>query len=469
MSSEVLSRLKQVLGSEGWLVDPAGMAPYLTEWGGRFHGETPLVARPASTSEVAAVVRICHDAAVGIVPQGGKTGLVGGSIPDAHGNQILLSLERMGRIRDLDVANLTATVEAGCVLATLNTQLEEAQVRFPLSLGAEGSCQIGGNLATNAGGTSVLRHGSARELVLGLEVVLATGEVWPGLRRLRKDNTGYDLKQLFLGSEGTLGIITAAVLKLVPKCRVKEVALAAVRDLDAAIGFFADVRTRAWESINAFEYMDRAGLDLVLQHIPRCREPMTERFAHTVLVELASSDTHLDLKRRLESCLEEAYERGEVLDAVVAASEAQAAQFWRLRETIPEAQRHRGNVIKHDISVPVSRVPDLLRRAAVVVNRILDGVPIVAFGHLGDGNIHFNLGQPAGMSEEAFLAQADAMTRAVHDLAMELEGSFSAEHGIGCLRRSELKRYKSPVELELMRALKAALDPHNILNPGKVL
>ena len=469
VSEDVLDRIQRVVGVQGCIRDAAELAPYLVDQRGRYRGVTPMVVRPASVAEVAAVISICAGARIGIVPQGGNTGLVGGSVPDERGGQIVLCLSRMNRIRDLDAGNFTATVEAGCVLANLQAAAEQAELLFPLSLGAEGSCQIGGNLASNAGGTTVMRYGNARDLVLGLEVVLPNGEIWDGLRRLRKDNTGYDIKQLFLGSEGTLGVITAAVVKLFPRPRQMQTALVAVDDPGAATRLLARTRGACGESVTTFEYLNRNSLALVLGHIPATRNPFAQEHEHLVLVSLTSARPGDDLRAALEEVMEVAFGEGEVLDAVIAESGLQAEELHRLRESIPEAQRHAGAGIKHDISVPVSRVPQLLEQACALVERAFPEAIIVAFGHLGDGNIHFNLNQPEGMARDRFLARESAMNELIHGLAVELGGSFSAEHGIGRLKTKELQRFKSPVELEVMRAVKRALDPYGILNPGKVI
>jgi len=465
----VIERLKRAVGAGGWTVDPDQMAPWLLDEQGLYRGQAAILLRPASTEAVAAAVRICAEAGVGIVPQGGNTGLVGGAVPDRDGGQVLLCLSRLNRIRAVDAVDFTATVEAGCVLADVQAAAEEAGLLFPLSLAAEGTCQIGGNLATNAGGTAVLRYGNARELVLGLEVVLASGEVWSGLRRLRKDNTGYDLKQAFIGSEGTLGIITAAVLKLFPRPRHMCTALVATPGVAAATELLGRLRAAGGEAVSTFEYMHRHCLELVLRHIPGARDPLGARHEHYVLAELTSPREHDDLGALLEGALEAGYEADAVLDAVIAASDAQARELWRLRESIPEAERRDGAVIKHDVSVPVSRVAELIEQAWPAVLEEIPDALVGPFGHLGDGNIHFNLNQPAGMEREAFLARAPAVNRRVTDIVMGLEGSFSAEHGIGRFKRGALARYKPALEVALMRQLKQVLDPHGILNPGKVV
>jgi FAD/FMN-containing dehydrogenase len=465
----VIERLKAAVGPKGWIAEAADMAPYLLDQRGVYQGRSPLVLRPASTEEVAQVVGICAEAGLAIVPQGGNTGLVGGSVPHEAGNEIVVSLSRMNRILALDPIDYTLTVEAGCVLADLQQAAEGADRLFPLSLGAEGSCQIGGNLSTNAGGTAVLRYGNARDLVLGLQVVLPDGRVWDGLRRLRKDNTGYDLKQLFLGAEGTLGIITAAALKLFPRPRETCTALVAVRDVAAAAELLARLRAASGDSVTSFEYMHRTCLDLVLEHIPGTGDPLDERYQHYVLIELASGRADGGLQALAEEVLGTAFEDGVALNAVIAASEAQGLGLWRLRETIPESLKLIGGCIRHDVSVPVSAVPDFIEQAVALVEAAVPGIRAAPFGHLGDGNIHFNLAQPLGGDPDAFVAQTERVTTAVYELVASFEGSFSAEHGIGRLKRPELDRYKSPVALDLMATLKRALDPDGIMNPGKVI
>jgi len=465
----VIGRLKDAVGPKGWIDAEADMASYVNDERGLFHGKTPLVLRPASTGEVAAVVKICADAGVGIVPQGGNTGYVGGSVPGGEGGEILLSLGRMNRVRDLDPLDYTITVEAGCILAQVQAAAAEAGRLFPLSLAAEGSCQIGGNLSTNAGGIAVLRYGNARDLVLGLEVVLADGTVWDGLRRLRKDNTGYDVKQLFLGAEGTLGVITAAVLKLFARPAQSRTLFTAVADPEAATRLLSRFRERSGDSVTSFEYIHRTCLDLVLEEVAGNSDPFQQVYQHYVLIELASGQQGGGLSALVELVLGDALEAGEALDAAVAASEAQAERLWALRERIPEAQKHAGGCIKHDISVPVSRVPEFLAKATALAEQAIPEVRVAPFGHLGDGNIHFNLTQPPGADPAAFLAHGERVSTAIHDLAMATDGSFSAEHGIGLLKKAELRRYRPVEELSLMSAVKQALDPKGIMNPGKVL
>lgn len=466
VAPRVLDSLHAVVGERGWVGDPAEIAPYLAEERGRFHGACAAVVKPASTDEVAAVVRICAEAGVAVVPQGGNTGLVGGGVPDGG---VVLSLARLNRIRDVDPLNRTITAEAGVILSELQAAARDASALFPLSLGAEGSCRIGGNLATNAGGINVVRYGNARDMVLGLEVVLADGRIWDGLRALRKNNTGYDLKDLFIGAEGTLGIITAAVLKLYPRPRVEETALVALPSVEAALTLFQRTNQAAGDVLTAFEFFSRRCFEFCLAHVPGVVDPFAEAHACYALIKLSSARPDDPLRDALEGLLAEAFEQGEVSDAVVAASEAQAGALWRIRESIPEAQKAEGGSIKNDVSVPLSQVPVFIERASAAVEAEMPGIRVVAFGHFGDGNIHFNLSQPVGAERAAFLAEWDRFDRIVADIAAALGGSFSAEHGVGRLKRADMSRYKSPVELDLMRAVKRALDPADIMNPGKVV
>src|SRR5262245_8833845 len=466
---DLVERIKAVVGPKGWSDDAATLAPQLIDWRRRYQGRTPLLVRPASTAEVAEVVRLCAEARVPIVAQGGNTSLCGGSIPSEAGDEILLSLSRMNRVRAIDIANYTITVEAGCILAQVQEAASQADRLFPLSLAAEGSCQIGGNLSTNAGGITVLRYGNARELVLGLEVVLPDGQVWDGLRGLRKDNTGYDLKQLFLGAEGTLGIITAAVLKLFPKPRERVTAFVAVTDLPAAVELLSRCRAASGDAVTSFELLPRIGIDLGQKYVAGVVDPLRERRDYYVLIVLTSPIEDSGLRGTLENALERALEDGLIADATVAESAEQARRLWFVRESIVELQKYVGASIKHDVSVAVSRVPEFMTRALAAVAEALPGVRPVAFGHVGDGNIHFNLYQPETMDAAAFLARQPELSRIVHDIVAALDGSISAEHGIGRLRRDDLQRYKPAIELELMRRIKYAFDPHDIMNPGKVI
>jgi len=465
----LLDALAKVVGAKGLVTDPEEMAPHLVEWRGRYHGAARALVKPATTEEVAEVVRLAAKAGIPIVPQGGNTGLVGGQVPPEDGRALLVNLARMNRIRRLDPVDNAITAEAGCLLAAVQATAAEAGRLFPLSLAAEGSCQIGGNLSTNAGGVHVLRYGNMRELVLGLEVVLPDGRVWDGLRSLRKDNTGYDLKQLFIGAEGTLGIITAAVLRLFPAPAQKATAFIGLARVEHAMAILERARARVGDQLDCVELMPRLGLEFTLRHIPDTADPLAQAHPWYLLLELASGDTGDGLQEALETLLAEAYDEGLIGDAVLAASAAQRAAFWRLREGMSEAQKPEGGSIKHDISVPVSRIPAFLERAIPLVEGMIPGVRPVPFGHLGDGNLHFNLTQPAGGDRAAFLARWDEVNRAVHELVVEMGGSISAEHGIGRMKVAELKHFKPAVEIELMARIKSALDPDNLMNPGKVI
>jgi FAD/FMN-containing dehydrogenase len=465
---ETLRRIAEAVGPKG-VVAEADAAAYLCDQRGLYRGRAALVVRPGTVAEVAAVVRLCASGNIPIVPQGGNTGLVGASVPFEHGREIVLNLGRLNRIRKLDVLNDTLTAEAGCVLADVQAAAAAADRLFPLTMASEGSCQIGGALSTNAGGTAVLRFGTARDLVLGLEVVLADGRVLDLMTGLRKDNTGYDLKQLFLGAEGTLGIITAAVLKLFAKPREAATAFVALRDLAAAPELLARAKAASGETVTGFELVSGFGLELVLRHIPGTANPLSGPFEQLVLIEMASPEPDARLSERLERLLAEALEEGLVRDAAVAKSEAQRTALWRLREALPEAQKREGASIKHDIAVPVGAVPAFIAKASAAVAAELPGIRVVAFGHAGDGNIHFNLTVPEGADGPAFLARWADFNRLVHDIALAFGGTISAEHGIGRLKRDELERTASPLKIELMRRVKAALDPQGIMNPGKVV
>ena len=463
-----LEELARRVGRRSWSVDPDQLALHAAEQWGTWRGRAPLLLRPANTGEVATLLELCHAHLVPVVPQGGNTGLVGAGVPDGSGRMAVMSLARLNRIREIDPLNDTITAEAGCVLEAVQNAAAEAGRLFPLALGAQGSCQIGGNVASNAGGVSVLRYGMARSLVLGLEVVLADGRIWDGLRSLRKDNTGYDLKQLFIGAEGTLGVITAAVLRLVPRPRERQTAWLGVSSPRAALELLALFRERLGETVNSFELLAGDCVELVLRYLPGARPPLARTAPWHVLAEVAWSLPE-GLGAELEQVLEEALRRKLIEDGVIAASEAQRKQLWALRENPTEAMAHEGVVLRHDIAVPVSRVPDLIERGAAELGRAVPGIRIMPFGHVGDGNIHYNLLQPGDMPGEAFYARRDEVQGMVFDLVEALGGSISAEHGVGRLKRAELALRKAPVELALMRQLKAALDPKGILNPGAVI
>ena len=466
---DLIARLGAVVGPKGLLAEAEAMAPHLHDRRGRYRARARAVVKPASTEEVAEVVRICAAARTPIVPQGGNTGLVGGGIPDESGRAVVLSLARMNRIRALDPVNDTMTVEAGCILQNLQAAAAEAHRLLPLSLGAEGSCMIGGNLSTNAGGIQVLRYGNARELVLGLEVVLPDGRLWDGLRALRKDNTGYDLKQLFIGAEGTLGVITAAVLRLYPRPRASAAAFIAVPGVAAAVALLGALRAGVGEAVTSFELIPRLGLDFALRHVPGIVDPLAARHDWYVLAELSASTENAQLSEALEAVLAEALEAGLVVDAALATSEAQAQAFWRIREGLVEAQKFEGGSIKHDIAVPISAIADFVDRACQVAEARVPGIRPLVFGHIGDGNIHLNLTQPEGADAQEFLARWDELRRAVYDVVVDLNGSISAEHGIGRLNLEANLRTKSEVEIDLMRQVKRALDPAGLMNPGRVV
>jgi len=456
-----LERLKQLVGPAGWSTDPDELLPHLTEWRNKFVGKTPLLLKPQNTQEVAAIVRVCAEAEVGIVPQGGNTGLVGGQIPRAEGIDLLVSLKRMNRVRSVDPINNTMIVEAGATLGVAQEAALNVDRLLPLSLAAEGTSQVGGNLSTNAGGIHVLRYGNARDAVLGLEVVTPDGEIWDGLRGLRKDNTGYDLKHLYIGAEGTLGIITAAVLKLYPRPRQIQTMFLGTSDPDAVLSLLSLARDISGDAVFAFEMMPRFALELVTRHIADTHDPLVKPSPWYVLTDLTVG------RDIAEQFLAAALDKGLVQDAVLAASAAQAKALWKLRESISESQKPEGGSIKHDVSVPVSRIPAFMAEALAAAESLIPGIRPVPFGHVGDGNLHFNFTQPVAMDKQVYLAKWEALNRVVHDLVIAHGGSISAEHGIGVLKREEARRYKSAVELDLMRRIKEALDPKGIMNPGK--
>ena len=464
----LLDRLAGIVGDAHLLTAEADVEPFVTDWRGRYRGAARAVVKPAATDEVAAVIRACAGFGVPIVPQGGNTGLCGGATPHAAADEIVLSLTRMTRVRSLDAANATITVEAGLPLAAVHEAAAAAGLHFPLSLASEGSCTIGGNLSTNAGGTAVLRYGNVRELTLGIEAVLADGSVYSGLRGLRKDNTGYDLKQLFIGAEGTLGVVTAAVLKLFPLPRTRVTALVAVATVDAGIALLDRLRAALSDRLVGFELMSAFALALTRKHHASAVDPLPGHPWY-VLVQADDTTAGAPLAALVETALADAIEAEVAADAVLAQSGEQAAHIWALRENISEAQRREGPNIKHDISLPVSAIPAFLRESGAALGAAFPGARLVVFGHLGDGNLHYNLSAPECVTADSFVDNAPRANRIVHDLVAGHGGSFSAEHGVGQLKRDDLVRYKSPVELKLMRAVKAALDPAGLMNPGKVL
>ncbi|WP_420993749.1 FAD-binding oxidoreductase [Cupriavidus sp. 30B13] len=464
-----LALCRAALGGQHVLTDDADKAPYLTDWRKRYTGEAVAVLRPGTTEEVAAAVHACHAHQLAVVPQGGNTGLCGGATPSAGTASVVISLQRLNRVRQVDPLNNTVTVEAGVILQQLQDAAREHGRLFPLSLAAEGSCTIGGNLATNAGGTGVLRYGNTRELCLGLEVVTPAGEVWDGLRGLRKDNTGYDLRDLFIGAEGTLGIITAAVMKLYPLPRARVTALAAVASPRAALALLAIAQQRAGALLTGFELMSQTCLSLVTTHYPQLRYPFDRQHPQVVLLELSDNESEEHARAIFEAMMETAFETGVVEDAVVAESVQQSRDFWNLREHIPLAQVEEGKNVKHDIAVPISRIADFIDTTDALIQQAFPGARMVTFGHLGDGNLHYNVSPPAGQNHDAFLDNGPALNAIVHDSVHAHRGSISAEHGLGQLKREENRRYKSEVELAMMRAIKQALDPRGLMNPGKVV
>ena len=469
LTPDVIDRFIEAAGPGGALVGGRDdLEKYLVEWRGLYRGETPLVLRPGSVEAVSAIVKIAAETGTPLVPQGGNTGLVGGQIPDASGGQVIVSLERMNKVRAVDALNNAMVVDAGCTLQSIQDAASEIDRLFPLSLASEGSCQVGGVISTNAGGTAVLRYGSMRDLVLGLEAVLPNGEIWNGLTSLRKDNTGYDLTRLLAGAEGTLGIITGAVLKLYPAPKATETAFVAVRDPQAAVELLARLQDVSGGLVATFEIIKRSGFELVLRHFEDAADPFGAAHEWYVLVELTAG-TDGWLRGVLEQGLGGAMEAGLVLDAVLAESETQRQALWALRENMSEAQKLEGASIKHDVSVPVSRVPNFLEQATRDVEAAMPGIRPVPFGHIGDGNIHFNMTQPEGGDTDAFLARWSELSGIINDIALDMNGSISAEHGIGQSKTYMMEKIKSPVEYEMLQGLKELFDPNGILNPGKVL
>ncbi len=465
----LLDRFAQIVGPAYAVRDPQSIQPYLIEPREKFHGRTPLVLRPGSVAEVAAILKLANETRTPVVPQGGNTGLVGGQIASEKGDEIVVSLSRLNRLRSVDPDNNTITAEAGAILADVHKGADAVDRLFPLSLASEGSCEIGGNLSTNAGGTGVLAYGNTRDLVLGVEVVLPSGDIWNGLKILRKDNTGYDLKDLFVGAEGTLGIITAAVLQLVPKPRGISVAILAVKNPTAALQLLHLARGHAGRSLTAFELIPRIGFEFVLRHAPGTRDPLAETYPWYVLMEYSSGRSQEDADEAVDAIFAAGFEAGLIDDGTRSQSAQQAAAFWHLRHMMSEVQKFEGGSIKHDVAVPLAAVPELLERAAADVTALIPGARPFPFGHMGDGNIHLNISQPVGADKDAFLARWEEVNELVHGIVGELGGTISAEHGIGRLKRDLLKKVKSPLEIDMMRRLKAAFDPNGIMNPGKVL
>jgi FAD/FMN-containing dehydrogenase len=467
-SAEALALLAAIVGEKGAITAPADAEPYLVEERNLYRGRTPIVLLPASVAEVSAILKLAHEERIPIVPQGGNTGLVGAQIPHEWGGEVVLSLGRMKAIREVDAAGNALTAEAGATLQSIQDAAAAADRLFPLSLGSEGTCQIGGNIASNAGGVHVLRYGNTRDLVLGVEAVLPGGEVLHGLKNLRKDNTGYDLKSLFVGSEGTLGVITAATLKLFPRPAEVATVFAGLPSLRAAAELFSRASAKAGPLLTAFELLPRIMLDFVLEHLPQNRDPLSEPHAWYALFDVSSPLGDV-AERAAMTILEDAAEKGVVSDAAVAASEAQAQALWRIREAVVESQKFEGGSIKHDVSVPISKIPAFIEEASAAVAALIPGSRPVAFGHFGDGNIHFNVTQPKGADKEVFLSHWDEVNAVVYGIALRHGGSISAEHGIGRLKAHALETVKSEKELALMRGIKAAFDPRGVMNPGKLL
>lgn len=467
---QFLDQCRSVLGETFVLTGDDAMRSYLTDYRQRYTGAAAAVLKPASTLQVSEVVKLCNQYQIAIVPQGGNTGLVLGSVPDQGGRAVVLSLLRLNQIRETDPVNDTITVEAGCLLQQVQQSADAAERLFPLSLASEGSCTIGGNLSTNAGGTAVLHYGTMRSLCLGLEVVTASGQIWDGLRGLRKDNTGYDLRDLYIGAEGTLGIITAAVLKLFPRPKSYATALAALPSVDAALELFHFIRSNGKDcALSAFELMSAYSLTLVRQHFPAIRQPQLASYPYYVLIEFSSQEDSQVVTEALETVLHQALQGHLIPDALIATSLTQSAEFWNIRESISEAQKAEGKNIKHDISIPISDIGNFISQTDTLLQHQFPGCRMVTFGHVGDGNLHYNVSAPINSSVDAFLAEQNAINRVVYDSVAAFSGSISAEHGLGALKCEEILRYKSPVEMQLMRSIKQALDPNNLMNPGKVV
>ncbi|HEV7434249.1 MAG TPA: FAD-binding oxidoreductase [Pseudorhizobium sp.] len=468
-SPDLLQRFASIVGDANALRNEADIAPRLAENRGLFRGTSPMVLKPATTEEVGQILTLATETRTPIVPQTGNTGLVGGQTPRGDGNELILSLERMSRIRDIDPVANVIVADGGAILSDVQRAAQDVQRLFPLSLGSEGSCRIGGNLSTNAGGTAVLAYGNMRQLCLGLEVVLPTGEIWNGLRRLKKDNTGYDLRDLFIGAEGTLGVITGAVLKLYPQPLGHQVALAGLASPADALRLFEKASNLCGTALTGFELMPRIGIEFTTRHIPGVRDPLSEPHPWYALIDISTSDSAETAETMMQSLLEWGVETGLLRDAIIASSISQQKALWHMRESMSDAQKPEGGSIKHDISVPVSSIPSFMEKADKAVLAVMPDARICAFGHLGDGNIHYNISQPVGADKTDFLARWREMNEIVHGIVLSLNGSISAEHGIGQLKRDELARIRPQIEIDLMRRIKRAFDPANIMNPGKVL
>lgn len=469
ITDDLLERFIAIVGEKHVLRTPDELAPHLVENRGLYHGASPLLLRPGSTEDVSAILKLASETGTAIVPQTGNTGLVGAQTPRAGHHDIIVSLDRMNRIREVDpVANIIV-VDGGCILESVHQAAEQADRMFPLSLGSQGSCRIGGNLATNAGGTAVLAYGNMRQLCLGLEVVLPTGEIWNGLRKLKKDNTGYDLRDLFIGAEGTLGIITGAVLKLFPRPLGHQVAFAGLKSPEDALALFEKASGLCGTALTGFEMMPRLGVDFTTRHIPGIRDPLEAPHDWYALIDISTSDSAATAETMMQALLEQGFEAGTVQDATIAASEAQAQALWHMRESMSEAQKPEGGSIKHDVSVPVSSIPTFMRAAEKAVLEAMPGARICAFGHLGDGNIHYNISQPVGADKAEFIGRWREINAIVHGIVLSMGGSISAEHGIGQLKRDELATIRDGIEIDLMQRIKQAFDPAGIMNPGKLL
>lgn len=466
LSSELIEQFRVIVGANNAVTKQDDIAPHLVENRGLYQGNSPLLLKPGSAAEVSAILKLANTQKISVVPQGGNTGLVGGQVPNGD---VIISLNRMNKIREVDILGSVMVVEAGTILANAQAAAEEHDLLFPLSLGSEGTCQIGGNLSSNAGGTAVLAYGNSRELCMGLEVVLPSGEIWNGLRRLKKDNTGYDLRDLFIGAEGTLGIITAAVLKLFPQPIGREVMYIGVDSPSDALELFNIARKLCGPSLTGFELMPRFGVEITVQHIDGCRDPLSNPYPWYVLVEISSGQSEQAARDLAEAFFIEGNEKGFTKDGAMAESEGQKQAFWKMRESMSGAQKPEGGSIKHDVSVPIAKIPEFLEVASKSASEYMPNIRICAFGHMGDGNIHYNISQPIGADKQEFLSHWKAMNEIVHGIVLQMNGSISAEHGIGQLKRDELVAIKEPIEIALMQGIKHTFDPNGIMNPGKLL